>query len=233
MNEPTNRRRIRWGDREVELLPPEARHPWLDPLADPAGLTPPPAGTEHASTRRIIIVSCVAAFLAGIAAFTIVSAVRRGADAAPRPSLAPSSTAGRPPATSRPTTATTRPASSRPTTPAPSTPASPGATPSTGASPSIGASPSTTARGRVALGVTVNEDAGGVTITSVSPASGAEAAALRAGDVFVSVDGQTITASADLGDIIRSHRAGDRVTIVVQRDGGDVTVTAVLGTTVS
>ena len=49
----------------------------------------------------------------------------------------------------------------------------------------------------------------------------------------MSVDGQDVAASADLGDVIQAHKAGDSVTVVVRRDGADVTVTAVLGTTVS
>lgn len=229
------RPRLRHGEREYELLPPDGRHAWLDPDADPA-LAPPPAAEPVAgaptpartSTRRTIVVSCIAAFVAGIATFAVVRAVRD--DGPRRPGATPATTA---PArtttpTTRPRTTTTAPARSQPSTSAPAT-----TTPRTTA-PATSTPGSTTAPAtgpRVVLGVTVSEGNAGVTIVSIASGSGADAADLRAGDVFVSLDGAPIDTTDDLGAAIGARRAGDRVSIVVRRDGADVTVTATLGTT--
>lgn len=234
------RPRLRHGEKEYELLPPDGRHAWLDPDADPA-LAPPPAAEPvggaptpaRPSTRRTIVVSCIAAFVAGIATFAVVRAVRD--DGPRRPSAAPATSA---PArtttpTTRPRATTTAPASNRPSTTAPATSAPATTAPRTTA-PATSTPGATTAPAtgpRVVLGVTVSEGNAGVTIVSIASGSGADAADLRAGDVFVSLDGAPIDTTDDLGAAIGARRAGDRVSIVVRRDGADVTVTATLGTT--
>jgi S1-C subfamily serine protease len=45
----------------------------------------------------------------------------------------------------------------------------------------------------------------------------------------VSVDGTPITGSDDLGGAMRSHEPGDKVRIVVERDGTRRTLTVTLG----
>jgi PDZ domain-containing protein len=52
---------------------------------------------------------------------------------------------------------------------------------------------------------------------------------LRAGDKFISVDGTAITDDASLRKVIAAHKAGDKLTIVLVRDGKQSTVTATLG----
>lgn len=53
----------------------------------------------------------------------------------------------------------------------------------------------------------------------------AQIAGIRVGDQFVSVDGRAITSADELVTIVNGH-TGDRLTIVVRRDGRDVTVHA-------
>ncbi|MFT3855572.1 MAG: site-2 protease family protein [Ilumatobacteraceae bacterium] len=66
----------------------------------------------------------------------------------------------------------------------------------------------------------------------VSTVSGYPAAdaGLEAGDVIVSVDGQTPTTAAQMTDLIRTHQPGDVATIVVERDGQELTMQVTLGT---
>ncbi len=69
-----------------------------------------------------------------------------------------------------------------------------------------------------------------VTLTNIVTGSPADEAGLLAGDVLVSVDGEAL--SGDLAsaiNMIKAHKAGDEVTIVVLRDGQEETVTATLG----
>lgn len=232
------RPRLRHGEKEYELLPPDARHAWLDPDADPA-LAPPPAasapGPARTSTRRTIVVSCIAAFVAGIATFAVVRAVRDD-DGSRRPSAAPATSA--PARTTTPTstpasTPTTRPRTPTTTAPATNRPGTSAPATTTPASSAPGATTAPSSGSRVVLGVTVSEGTDGVTIVSIASGSGADAAGLRPGDVFVSLDGTPIETTDDLGAAIGARRAGDRVSIVVRRNGADVNVTATLGTTTS
>jgi S1-C subfamily serine protease len=49
------------------------------------------------------------------------------------------------------------------------------------------------------------------------------------GDVIVSVDGKAVTTSEQVGEAVAAHRPGDRVELVVVRDGARRTVTVTLG----
>lgn len=92
-------------------------------------------------------------------------------------------------------------------------------------------------RGRVQLGVTLLDvsdgmyamlyrvDAVGVYVQSVSENSDAEKAGIRIGDRIVSIDGDTIKESTDVKKIISSKSPGDKVSIVVSRNGKDKTYT--------
>jgi Tol biopolymer transport system component len=69
----------------------------------------------------------------------------------------------------------------------------------------------------------------GVAIQGVRPASPAEAAGLKAGDVIVRFDGQPVTDMKTYAEALRSKQPGDVVQIVVIRGGAEVTLTATLG----
>ena len=68
----------------------------------------------------------------------------------------------------------------------------------------------------------------GVLIRSVVPASPAEAAGLRSGDVLVRADGDLITGLPDLGEMMSARAAGDVVQFEVQRDKKTRTVEVTL-----
>jgi putative serine protease PepD len=76
----------------------------------------------------------------------------------------------------------------------------------------------------------------GVTATSgafvqkVQTGSGAELAGLQPGDVIVEVDGRRIRSAADVGQAVRAKEPGDRIEVVIEREGRSRTVTATLGT---
>ena len=70
----------------------------------------------------------------------------------------------------------------------------------------------------------------GATITSVrsgTPAAGSE---LNAGDVVTAVDGEKVTSSDQLRELIDAHNPGDSVTLTVSRNGDTRTLKVVLGT---
>ncbi len=83
------------------------------------------------------------------------------------------------------------------------------------------------------LGVQTEEDTespdGGARITEVIDGSPADHAGLEDGDVIVSFDGSTVRGPGGLAKRIRSHDAGDKVSIVVLRDGKKKTIDAELG----
>jgi membrane-associated protease RseP (regulator of RpoE activity) len=68
----------------------------------------------------------------------------------------------------------------------------------------------------------------GVKITGVRPGSPAEKAGVRAGDVIVRFAGVEVKTLEDLTFALRGHRAGDRVDVIVERDGKEHPVSAVL-----
>ena len=59
----------------------------------------------------------------------------------------------------------------------------------------------------------------GAVVTEVQPDSPAADAGIDVGDVIVGLDGQSITTAGELVEAIRSHEAGDEVTIEYERDG--------------
>jgi S1-C subfamily serine protease len=74
--------------------------------------------------------------------------------------------------------------------------------------------------------VTVDEGAYVQDVTDGTPAA---RVGIRAGDVVVAVDGETITSAASLGGAIRQFRPGDEVEIELDRRGERITVRVVLG----
>lgn len=71
------------------------------------------------------------------------------------------------------------------------------------------------------------EDAG-TYISSVTDGSAAEAAGLKIRDKIISIDGKEINSASEAVSVIHSHKAGDKVTIVVERDGKKVSVKVTL-----
>jgi putative serine protease PepD len=80
------------------------------------------------------------------------------------------------------------------------------------------------------LGVNVQTAAsGGVTVSQVSPGSGADSAGLKVGDVITAVDGTKVTTAEKLRAIIAGHKPGDNVTLTITRSGSTKTLSATLG----
>ena len=67
-----------------------------------------------------------------------------------------------------------------------------------------------------------------VATLGVRPGSPADKAGVRAGDVIVRFAGVDVKTLEDLTFALRGHRAGDRVDVVVERDGKEHQVSAVL-----
>ncbi len=66
-------------------------------------------------------------------------------------------------------------------------------------------------------------------IAEVVTDGAADKAGVEAGDIVLSIDGETPKDSDALGVMVRSHAPGDTISLVVRRDGQDVPVEAVLG----
>src|SRR5438445_7865151 len=72
------------------------------------------------------------------------------------------------------------------------------------------------------------KDGEGVLIRSVEKGSAAEKAGLKAGDVIIKADNEKLTDRSDLSHILRSHRTGGKMTLVVMRDKHEQTFTVTL-----
>jgi S1-C subfamily serine protease len=70
--------------------------------------------------------------------------------------------------------------------------------------------------------------AGGVKVGGVRPDSPAEKAGVRAGDVIVRFAGVSVRTLDDFTFVLRGRRPGDRVEVVVVRDGREHALEAVL-----
>jgi S1-C subfamily serine protease len=68
----------------------------------------------------------------------------------------------------------------------------------------------------------------GVLVRSVEKGSAAEKAGLKAGDVIIKADNEKLTDRTDLSHILRSHRTGGKMTLVVMRDKHEQTLTVTL-----
>ena len=72
------------------------------------------------------------------------------------------------------------------------------------------------------------KDGEGVLVRSVEKNSAAEKAGLKAGDVIVKADNEKLTDRSDLSHILRNHRTGGKMTLVVMRDRHEQTLTVTL-----
>lgn len=73
-----------------------------------------------------------------------------------------------------------------------------------------------------------NDDAKGLKITGTSPGSAAEKAGLKAGDMLIQFGDRKITNIYDFSDALLNSSPGQKVKIIVLRDGKQVTVEATL-----
>ncbi|HSJ16225.1 MAG TPA: M20/M25/M40 family metallo-hydrolase [Longimicrobiales bacterium] len=69
----------------------------------------------------------------------------------------------------------------------------------------------------------------GVLLGGVSAGSPAEQAGLRKGDVLIGLAGRDVSDLQGMTDVLRQHRPGDQVEIVVLRDGRELRLSATLG----
>ena len=76
----------------------------------------------------------------------------------------------------------------------------------------------------------MSESPGGVALTGVHAGSPAEKAGILPGDVIIRMDGKEITDLAGMTVVLRAHKAGDTIEIVVRRNGVLVTTHPTLGT---
>jgi len=64
----------------------------------------------------------------------------------------------------------------------------------------------------------------GLYVKSVTEGSAAEKAGIMIGDIIIGIEGEAITTSADLKRIVNKYKAGDTITITVERSGEDIDI---------
>jgi putative serine protease PepD len=82
------------------------------------------------------------------------------------------------------------------------------------------------------LGVSVGDapnGQGGAVVQDVASGSPAAKAGLQVGDQVTAIAGQAVQSSTDMVAAIRDHKPGDKVTITVNRNGSQTTISATLG----
>ncbi|MDE5770469.1 MAG: trypsin-like peptidase domain-containing protein [Ruminococcus sp.] len=68
----------------------------------------------------------------------------------------------------------------------------------------------------------------GVYVQSVQKGSAAELAGIQKGDVIIDIEGETVTNATELNKIKNEYKAGDTITITINRAGQDIQVSLVL-----
>lgn len=68
----------------------------------------------------------------------------------------------------------------------------------------------------------------GIYVKAIDDFSSAEKAGLKIGDVIVGADGKNITTMDELNEIKNSHKIGDEMTLKVNRNGNEVSITLTL-----
>jgi hypothetical protein len=79
--------------------------------------------------------------------------------------------------------------------------------------------PAAKAQPPVGLGVGMEEDPEGARVLSVAPGGTAAAMGMRAGDILVEVGGKKVTGPEVVGEYVQGLVVGDRVSIMVRREG--------------
>ena len=74
----------------------------------------------------------------------------------------------------------------------------------------------------VSIGIVIKEDSG--VIVSQVTGDNAKNAGFKEGDKIVSVEGKSVTTGNDLISEIQSHKAGDIITVTVDRDGQNIEI---------
>ncbi|HQR41667.1 MAG TPA: PDZ domain-containing protein, partial [Gemmatales bacterium] len=72
------------------------------------------------------------------------------------------------------------------------------------------------------LGIRTTETVDGVKVESMQPSSPAESAGVKAGDIIIKMDDETVTGSELLTNLIASRKVGDLVQLVVLRSGKEI-----------
>jgi len=82
----------------------------------------------------------------------------------------------------------------------------------------------------VALGIAMGDEPGdrGVEVEQVHPGSPADRAGVRQGDILISLDGKNVEHPKDVRQLLMSKKNGDRLAIVVKRNGKNESVSATL-----
>lgn len=78
--------------------------------------------------------------------------------------------------------------------------------------------------GRPLVGITINESRYGLFIDSVQENSGASAAGLKAGDMIIEVDGQSVSSTSEINAIRDTKKPGDTLKFKIFRDGQTIEV---------
>jgi len=80
-----------------------------------------------------------------------------------------------------------------------------------------------------ALGIQLDQNEDVARIAAVMPGLAADRAGLKAGDVILQVDGVETKGRQNLQQAIRAHQPGDKVTLIIERDGQQQTLEVTLG----
>jgi M6 family metalloprotease-like protein len=88
--------------------------------------------------------------------------------------------------------------------------------------------PLTVAPSRLLLGVALTPSDNGVRIERLTPNMPADRAGVKVGDILLKVGSAAVASQEALADVLNNHRAGDRVQLVLKREGKEVAVEAQL-----
>lgn len=83
--------------------------------------------------------------------------------------------------------------------------------------------------GRPLVGITIQSTRNGLSVTGISPGSGAAKAGLLEGDLIVKADGEVVNTSEALNKIRDTKKPGDTLALTVIRNGEMLTVNVILG----